>query len=296
MPLPLHLLQSVEIPAVTQSLASGDYNPANSQWQVGYSSLLLWALGIVPFKDDFWSSSVSQPGCKFSVCQEPNPELETLVAVLTTGPVGPSDSINNLNVTRIMQSTRQDGLLLKADKPATVIDKVFLSFTGIANAWATFSSHTIQNNGGYNRWMYFLGADLSANFQVYPLDVNLTGSHYQYNYYTKSVSTWNSNNPVVLPSGQSVNGVVSFTYITTAPILSGTWSYIGEVNKFVTASQQRTVSVSQNPLSVTIQGVAGEKVTLGFVNTASSSSVTTVVCTIGSSGTSVASCNSSCSC
>jgi len=295
MPLPLHLLQSVEIQSVTQSRASGDYNPANSQWQVGYSSLLLWSLGIVPYKDDFWSSTNAQPGCKFSVCQEPNSELETLVALLTTGPVGPSDSINNLNVTRLMQTTRQDGLLLKADKPITVIDKVFSAFSGIVNAWSTFSAHNIQS-GGYNRWVYFLGADLPSNLQLYPQDANLTGSHYQYNYYTKTVSSWSSSNPVVLPSGQTVNGVVSFTYITTAPVLSGTWSYLGEVNKFATGSQQRTTSITQNPLSVTIQGLSGEKVTLGFIEN-SNQSLTTIVCTIGSSGNTVASCySSSCTC
>lgn len=35
MPLPIFMLQSVEIPTVTNARASGDYHPGTSQWHIG---------------------------------------------------------------------------------------------------------------------------------------------------------------------------------------------------------------------------------------------------------------------
>jgi len=44
-------MQSLEIPVVTQSRASMDYRPDNSQWIVGDSTILAHAVGITAFKD-----------------------------------------------------------------------------------------------------------------------------------------------------------------------------------------------------------------------------------------------------
>ena len=48
---PRHVMQSVAIPAVTHSRASGDYQPSNSQWNIGDSSILTHSIGLAPFKD-----------------------------------------------------------------------------------------------------------------------------------------------------------------------------------------------------------------------------------------------------
>lgn len=60
-----HILASVEIGAVTQARASGDYHPGSDgqaggydQWHnVGTTGLLAWALGIAPSKDNFWCAA-----------------------------------------------------------------------------------------------------------------------------------------------------------------------------------------------------------------------------------------------
>lgn len=53
-----HILQSLEIPAVTQTRASDDYQPNDYlQWRIGMSSMLAWAVGLAPFKDTFWTTS-----------------------------------------------------------------------------------------------------------------------------------------------------------------------------------------------------------------------------------------------
>ena len=44
-------MQALSIPAVTQQRVSGDYQPGNSQWEIGDSSILAHAVGLAPFKD-----------------------------------------------------------------------------------------------------------------------------------------------------------------------------------------------------------------------------------------------------
>jgi hypothetical protein len=51
---PRHVMQSVAIPAVTHTRASGDYQPSNSQWNIGDSSILTHSIGLAPFKDVSW--------------------------------------------------------------------------------------------------------------------------------------------------------------------------------------------------------------------------------------------------
>jgi hypothetical protein len=48
-----------------QARVSDDYQPGNDQWKIGISSILAHALGVAPFKDNFWTTSY-QPGNKYS--------------------------------------------------------------------------------------------------------------------------------------------------------------------------------------------------------------------------------------
>lgn len=138
MALPRHILQSLEIPRVTHARASDDYathlrDPKRSTWNIGVSSLFADAVGIAPFKDVFWSTT-SQPGAPYGSGQmEIFPDREILIATLSTGPVGPGDGIQYVNATRIMKCCRQDGLILKPDRPLTAIN-------ALLSDWA-------QNNG-----------------------------------------------------------------------------------------------------------------------------------------------------
>ena len=55
---PRHVMQSVAIPAVTHTRASGDYQPSNSQWNIGDSSILTHSIGLAPFKDVSWIAAL----------------------------------------------------------------------------------------------------------------------------------------------------------------------------------------------------------------------------------------------
>ena len=129
----------LEIPRVTHARASGDYacsfNESNetSQWNIGITSMFADAIGLAPFKDVLWSTSL-QPGSPYtSSAIEVLPDREILIATLSTGPVGPGDAINYTNVQRIMKCCRQDGLILKPDRPLTTINK-------LVSDWALYDS------------------------------------------------------------------------------------------------------------------------------------------------------------
>ena len=98
-------MQSVELQAVTQARASGDYHPGSNQWQVGISSIFADALAIRPTKDNFWSvpteSNGKVPGtdqCEapynnscgklrgYGLVNEPFNRLQAAVSTLTAGP------------------------------------------------------------------------------------------------------------------------------------------------------------------------------------------------------------------
>jgi hypothetical protein len=125
-PFPRHALQALEIPRVTQARVSDDYTThlirQEAQWAIGVTSLLADALGMAPYKDTFWSTS-DEPGSSYKPsAMEPLPEREIVMAVLSTGPVGPGDAINYTNSERIMKCCRQDGLILKPDRPISMLD------------------------------------------------------------------------------------------------------------------------------------------------------------------------------
>ena len=71
------LLQSVEVPAVSQFRASDDYGPGQSTgcgfpycvYNIGTTSIFAWALGLAPSKDNFWSTP--QPGGSYGNHTEP---------------------------------------------------------------------------------------------------------------------------------------------------------------------------------------------------------------------------------
>ena len=124
MPWTRHLLQTVEIPVVTQVRASGDYQPQNSQWMIGDTTILAHALGLAAFKDDFHTSE-NEDGCRFTT-PESYPELETYIAALSGGPVGPSDTASGPNSTLILATCMSDGRLLKPSYPAMSVDSSFV--------------------------------------------------------------------------------------------------------------------------------------------------------------------------
>ena len=126
MPWPRHIMQSLEMPAVTQVRVSDDYRPGNTQWQIGHTTMLAHALGLAAFKDNFHTSEdQSKQGCKTP--PEPYPALETYVTAMSGGPIGPSDAVGGANKTLIMATCMTDGRLLKPTRPGMLMDRTYIA-------------------------------------------------------------------------------------------------------------------------------------------------------------------------
>merc|ERR1719231_332268 len=124
MPYPNDLLSASAYSAVTNARATGDYFHSPNQWAVGGTSLFYWAIGVLPFKDGFYSSTNRQVGGQ-TVGPERTPDREALMATLSCAMVGPMDGIDLLNASRVMATCRGDGKVLKPDRPLTVTDACF---------------------------------------------------------------------------------------------------------------------------------------------------------------------------
>ena len=121
---------------VTSLQVSTDFYYGRS-WDVGVSSLLVWALGSAPSKDTFWTTdnsgvdSVALGGCPgdgpLNGCpaDHSNASLvtHTIITALSTGPVGFSDALGQTNGTLIRATCASDGTLLKPSKPCSTVDR-----------------------------------------------------------------------------------------------------------------------------------------------------------------------------
>jgi hypothetical protein len=122
---PRHVLQSLEMPSVTQGRASSDYSLKSEQWRIGDNSLFLDAIALRPTKDCFRSNQSSG---------EPFPRLEAAVSSLSGGPVFPCDAIGTSDVELILRSCNSDGELLQPTRAAAPIDANILWKTGVVSA------------------------------------------------------------------------------------------------------------------------------------------------------------------
>ena len=57
-------------------------------------------------------------------------QTQTLLALMSGGPYGVADKAGSINGSLAMRSCRSDGLLLRADKPATVLDSAWIRTFG----------------------------------------------------------------------------------------------------------------------------------------------------------------------
>jgi hypothetical protein len=258
MALPSHYLASTAYQAVTQIRASDDYCPGSNQWKIGLNSMLAWALGLAPFKDVFWSSE-TQPGSPYNKgnVTEPNFELQALVSALSTGAVGPGDKIGSLNKELIMKTCRQDGMLLKPDKPATTIDRCFQPNGPAGEVWSTYTKM------GADSWQFVLIADQPREYLLTAADLGLSSPYLALD--TESGATTSIAEKGSLKVGASSpprSGAVPFQYFVLAPLTGDGVAFIGEANKFVTVSKQRFKQVSDGGKKLVVTGAPGEIVEL----------------------------------
>ncbi|KAK2183903.1 hypothetical protein NP493_292g00003 [Ridgeia piscesae] len=256
-------LQSLEIPVVTQARATGDYQPGNDNWKIGVSSLFVDAIGVAPFKDNFWTTT-DQPGNPYGK-KETQPALIALAATLTTGPVAVGDGIGFSDPALIMRSCNTDGLLLKPTKPAKAINKQIIqaAFSGFrGEVWSTYSTISGMSFG------IILGASMQSNESVTvgPTDAGFLQSGrsvaYGANIGAGGISAeFSDSKPLVLKGCSNVEFCLRYT----TPVITHRGRQLmlyGEMSKWVVMSPQRitNIIISSNDVQVELTGASWEKV------------------------------------
>lgn len=170
---PSDLLNTLRFDAVTNGRASDDY-AAESNWDVGGASLLFWAVGLRPSKDNFWSGDGQRRQQGFSQTNPgTNGELNAIIATMSTGPVGPSDGAGQHNSTRLMRTCAADGTILQPSRPMTPIDASFFEVLApterqlhAAAVWSTFSKAADTVDAGAIQY-HILGVDVKPPDGMY---------------------------------------------------------------------------------------------------------------------------------
>jgi len=207
--------------------------------------------------------------------------LQTLVSLLSAGPVAPADKIGYLGLNNLWQTIRTDGILLKPDAPARTMDLVFsLGFKQKAvllNLTNTYSSHIIQDgtNPTFN-WHYILAADTLQDITIVPADLGEmdNGNLFVFDYYEKPtvLSRFGDSTPLVIPALSPDGEIVSFKYYVVIQAYNG-YAIIGERNKFAVASRQRFVSITKSTqdgttkTEIVLSGGQNEVVTIEMLYT-----------------------------
>jgi hypothetical protein len=284
MPLPRHALQSVEIPSVVQIRASGDYQPGNDQWQIGATSLFNYALGIAPFKDDFWTTK-DQPGNPYHL-SESAPMLEAVIATLSTGPVTPSDGIGYANTTIISHIVRKDGLILKPDRPATLVDRAF-NYRALQTQGPDGQVMHTYTRYPSTAWHIVLAADVKSEFDLTNFDIHSDEKYFVFEMdalgnFPVNFQSFDPATPLHLVP----NTKETFSLFHFAPVLSNGMILVGEAGKFVKMSKRRVneVIVLSDVTVLTVHGDAAETVTFEYLANQLSTSLSTAQCTCDDSG------------
>ncbi|CAM4906224.1 unnamed protein product [Rotaria socialis] len=145
MPLNPDIMETLENTQVHYMRVSDDYSENINQWNIGRVSMITWAIGVIPFKDTFWTTSM-QPESRYGNFTEPNIHLNALIALMSLGGVAISDKIGNTNITVVNRLCRLDGVLFRPERPATAMDSTFLASGGPkGEMWHTYSSDGQQS-------------------------------------------------------------------------------------------------------------------------------------------------------
>jgi len=294
-----HMLASVEIPAVTQARASGDYSQSRTdQWsQLGTTSMFAYAIGVAPSKDNYWSTSVQKGNKWGDNSTEQHPRLQAAVLTLTKGPVCPSDKIGLSNRPLIMRSAMADGTLLQPSRPAMQLDMVFVD-----TAFGMVKDAVVANNNDPN----------AGPAEIWFADTTISGSRYgvmfaarlkkkyQVDIYNDlgfdvakfvAVETNTTSTLTKKSFGGKLmlneNNLYDFVLYNFAERFSNGWALLGEVKeKWVGISKARmeSITASDSDVTVVVKGSPKEMVTLTFVPPTGESTMD-MTCQIGDDST-----------
>ncbi|CAF2793504.1 unnamed protein product [Rotaria sp. Silwood2] len=278
MPLIPDIIETLENTQVHYMRVSDDYSENINQWNIGRVSMITWAIGIIPFKDTFWTTSI-QPQSPYGNFTEPNVQLNALIALMSLGGVAISDKIGNTNLTVVNRLCRLDGVLFRPERPATAMDSTFLGIGGPkGEMWHTYSSDVQQNffveyvmitnltESYIFSWTELLNTQEDDNpiriisdiYVAFELDNSI-----DYYWFTSTNSS-----TIFMPScaQDKITHYSPFHLFVFVPYSKlSNWILFGELNKQLPITRQRFLSIQNAPngsdsLQINVIGVYGEHI------------------------------------
>ena len=294
MSLARHLFASVQYRAVTQIRVSNDGMPNDffNQWQIGESAILAFALGVIPFKDNFWTTAVQCGNPYYAAnCTEPNTVLESAVASFSTGAVAPGDGVGQSNVSLIMRSVTSEGRLLKPTRPMGSLDQWYAAnaFTAGGISWQLQSTYT--DLAGW-RWWYVLAVNNPVELTVTRAELHMGGGRYYEWKAVRGVDDWSTLAPMRADHTLAASSLPDFVINHLAPVMEPSAIVVlGEQGKWVRMSAQRVVGVDVTAewVQMRLVGGQGEVVAMQFTvaSGGQTAQVMTATCMLGQVGKAV---------
>jgi hypothetical protein len=238
MPLPRHILQSVDYPNVTSMRVSDDRFDRNRWDTFLYTSRLVSALGVWPWSDVFMSTERDN----------------LLLSDLSAGVVGFGDALGAENADNLHHVMRADGVLVKPDAALVPTDESMLA-EATQGAGAPMVAWTYSDHGDL-RGLYVFAYARNGGSQgvlLTPASLGLSGAAYVYDYFAGSGSP--------LAAGAAYTSSVSDgTYLVIAPVGASGIALIGDTGEFATLGRQRISSLADSGvLDATLEFAAGEQ-------------------------------------
>lgn len=307
---PRLLLQSLEVPRVSQARASEDnihipISP-NNVW-IAVNAMVIDSLGMAPVKDLFLSNPIEDFHPKMYLhAGEPESRLHALVATLSTGPVTVGDRLGHFNTGLIMRSADAGGRLLRPSESLKPLDRYF---TDVAFSHAVFLApvrltgapclQLARMNTEGHKADLLLGFHLTRTVEITPADMHLSeaGPLFAMQLDTsdspdtegaEDIQAFSSEHPVRMHPWYRGLDFHYWQVVRPIPEATPAWLLLGELGKWVPSSADRITSVNAtaNSLVVSVRGEAGEQVSLAFAELVGDGigARATVTCDIGASG------------
>lgn len=267
-------------------------HPSGAQrgnWQfIAANGALLSSCGLRPMKDVLWSRPQQHPN-PYPQARRLNIEHDLIVAVLSTGPVGIGDAVNQSNRSFLMPAITRNGTILKPAAAAARMDRFYSGGAGRQNEeiWTAISgparsANQVNSMGAFfdqGTWWWFsiLGTNLSPH--VAPVAVeelwpqSREGQQYLVDRGRQSRCTnnsaaaaclrlWDASTPLAVGTGGGLPGpsdpLRRFELLSAAPVLPGGWALIGEESKYVRVSPQRFVAPRSDMSASEKDGVSSD--------------------------------------
>lgn len=237
MPLPRHVLQTVDYDNLTSMRVSDDRFDRNRWDTFLYTSRFASALGVWPWADVFMSTETNN----------------LVLSTLSAGVVGVGDALGGLRVDNVRRVMRADAVLIKPDVPLVPTDGSIIAEAS-SGASAPMVASTYTDHGDLRSLYVFAyarnGGTQSVSLSPAALGVNTPV--YLYDFFNNTGQLVNAGESATLSVG-------SGTYLIGAPVGRSGISLIGDAGAFVAAGKKRISSLSDDgAVHAGVEFAAGE--------------------------------------